>query len=57
MTGVSGGYGWYISGLSGQNGHGLRPIAVHLDNGWNSKLSVTNIKTPFRYWISLYILM
>ena len=23
---------------------GLRPLAVHFDNGWNSKLAVTNIK-------------
>ena len=24
---------------------GLRPLAVHYDNGWNSSLAVTNIKT------------
>ena len=25
--------------------YGLRPLAVHLDNGWNSEISVTNIKS------------
>ncbi|GMU52104.1 MAG: hypothetical protein AMXMBFR33_12500 [Candidatus Xenobia bacterium] len=24
--------------------HGLRPLVVHLDNGWNSEVAVTNIK-------------
>ena len=25
--------------------YGLRPLAVHFDNGWNAELAVTNIKT------------
>ena len=25
--------------------HGLRPLAIHLDNGWNSELSVKNIES------------
>src|SRR3989344_7743510 len=24
--------------------HGLRPLAIHVDNGWNSELSVANIE-------------
>lgn len=28
--------------------HGLRPLAVHLDNGWNSELSVMNIENICR---------
>jgi N-acetyl sugar amidotransferase len=27
---------------------GLNPLAVHLDNGWNSKLAVTNIENALR---------
>lgn len=43
VIGVSGGVdstyvAWLVKSL------GLRPLAVHLDNGWNSELSVSNIK-------------
>jgi N-acetyl sugar amidotransferase len=27
---------------------GLRPLAVHLDNGWNSKIAVTNVENALR---------
>ena len=34
---------------------GLRPLAVHLDNGWNSKLAVRNIKNIVKHLdIDLY---
>jgi N-acetyl sugar amidotransferase len=34
---------------------GLRPLAVHLDNGWNSRLAVTNIeKVLKRFNVDLY---
>jgi tRNA(Ile)-lysidine synthase TilS/MesJ len=43
IVGVSGGidstYTLYLT-----KKFGLRPLAVHLDNGWNSELSVNNIK-------------
>jgi N-acetyl sugar amidotransferase len=43
VIGVSGGVdstyvAWLVKSL------GLRPLAVHLDNGWNSELAVSNIK-------------
>jgi N-acetyl sugar amidotransferase len=42
IVGVSGGvdssYSLYLAVK-----HGLRPLAVHLDNGWNSELAVSNI--------------
>lgn len=43
LIGVSGGVdSTYIAYLTKQ--WGLRPLAVHLDNGWNSELSVKNIE-------------
>ena len=43
LLGVSGGvdssYVAYLAGI-----HGLRPLVVHFDNGWNSELSVENIR-------------
>lgn len=43
IVGVSGGrdstYGLYVAVKLG-----LRPLAVHFDNGWNSEIAVTNIK-------------
>lgn len=43
IVGVSGGadsaYALYIAKLNG-----LRPLAVHMDNGWNSELAVNNIE-------------
>jgi len=54
IIGVSGGVdstyvAWVVKNL------GLRPLAVHLDNGWNSELAVANIeKTLKRLEIDLY---
>ena len=43
IVGVSGGTdSTYLIHLAKQLG--LRPIAVHLDNGWNSEIAVSNIK-------------
>jgi N-acetyl sugar amidotransferase len=43
VIGVSGGVdSTYVAHLV--RSHGLRPIAVHMDNGWNSELSVANIE-------------
>jgi len=43
VIGVSGGVdSTYLAYLCKQNG--LRPLAVHLDNGWNSELAVSNIE-------------
>lgn len=54
LVGVSGGvdstYVAYLCKL-----HGLRPLAVHFDNGWNSELAVSNIeKTLDKLGIDLY---
>lgn len=47
IIGVSGGadsaYALYIAKLNG-----LRPLAVHMDNGWNSELAVNNIENLVR---------
>ena len=43
LIGVSGGVdSSYLAVLAAE--HGLRPLAVHLDNGWNSKIAVENIR-------------
>ncbi|MFK7848608.1 MAG: N-acetyl sugar amidotransferase [Rhodothermales bacterium] len=43
LIGVSGGVdSTYVAYLVKQ--HGLRPLAVHLDNGWDSELATSNIK-------------
>ncbi|CAN5386859.1 N-acetyl sugar amidotransferase [soil metagenome] len=43
LIGVSGGVdSTYVAYLTNQLG--LRPLAVHLDNGWNSELAVKNIE-------------
>lgn len=43
IIGVSGGVdSTYLAYVAKE--HGLRPLAVHLDNGWNSELSVHNIE-------------
>lgn len=43
IVGVSGGVdSTYVAYLV--NEQGLRPLAVHFDNGWNSELAVSNIK-------------
>jgi tRNA(Ile)-lysidine synthase TilS/MesJ len=44
ITGVSGGTdSSYLAYIAQQKG--LRPLAVHLDNGWNSEKAVQNIKS------------
>lgn len=54
VIGVSGGVdSTYVAYLVKQLG--LRPLAVHLDNGWNSELAVANIqKTLNKLGIDLY---
>jgi N-acetyl sugar amidotransferase len=43
IIGVSGGVdSTYVAHLVVE--HGLRPLAVHLDNGWNSELAIQNIQ-------------
>lgn len=47
VIGVSGGVdstfvAWKVKSL------GLRPLAVHLDNGWNSEIAVSNISTVLK---------
>lgn len=43
LIGVSGGVdSTYLAYLI--KNHGLRPLAVHFDNGWNSELAVSNIE-------------
>jgi len=47
VIGVSGGVdstyvAWMVKDL------GLRPLAVHLDNGWNSELAISNIKSVLK---------
>ena len=43
LVGVSGGVdSTYVAYLAKKNG--LRPLAVHFDNGWNSELAVNNIQ-------------
>jgi len=43
LIGLSGGVdSTYVAWLV--KSHGLRPLAVHLDNGWNSELAVKNIE-------------
>lgn len=47
LIGLSGGVdSTYVAYLLKQ--HGLRPLAVHLDNGWNSELAVMNIENITR---------
>lgn len=47
IVGVSGGadsaYALYLA-----KQHGLRPLAAHMDNGWNSELAVNNIENLVR---------
>ena len=48
IIGISGGvYSTYLAYLVKEK-YGLNPLAVHLDNGWNSKLAVKNIKNILR---------
>ncbi|HEX6739948.1 MAG TPA: N-acetyl sugar amidotransferase [Vicinamibacteria bacterium] len=47
VVGVSGGVdSSYVAYLAKQ--HGLRPLAVHFDNGWDSELAVRNIELLVR---------
>ncbi len=54
IVGISGGVdSTYVAYLL--KSHGLRPLAVHLDNGWNSELAIINIeKTLKKLDIDLY---
>lgn len=54
VLGVSGGVdSTYVAHIAHE--HGLRPLAVHLDNGWNSQLAVHNIeKVMNKLGIDLY---
>jgi N-acetyl sugar amidotransferase len=54
IIGISGGVdSTYVAWLVRK--HGLRPLAVHLDNGWDSELAVSNIqKTLDKLGIDLY---
>ena len=54
IVGISGGVdSTYVAYLC--KSHGLRPLAVHLDNGWNSELAIINIeKTLNKLDIDLY---
>ncbi|MDC1222239.1 N-acetyl sugar amidotransferase [Salibacteraceae bacterium] len=48
LIGVSGGVdSTYLAYLAKEE-FGLRPLALHLDNGWNSKLAVKNISKVIR---------
>src|SRR5688500_3738979 len=57
LIGLSGGVdSTYVAWLVKQCG--LRPLAVHLDNGWNSELAVKNIENIVRKLdIDLYTLV
>ena len=57
LIGLSGGVdSTYVAWLV--NSLGLRPLAVHLDNGWNSELAVQNIENIVRKLnIDLYTLV
>jgi len=54
IIGISGGVdSTYVAWLVRK--HGLRPLAIHLDNGWNSELAVSNIqKTLDKLGIDLH---
>ena len=54
IIGVSGGVdSTYTANLTKELG--LRPLAVHLDNGWNSEMAVANIENVLnRLGIDLY---
>jgi len=57
LIGLSGGVdSTYVAYLTKQ--YGLRPLAVHLDNGWNSELAVKNIENIInKLGIDLYTLV
>ena len=57
LIGLSGGVdSSYVAWLVKQ--YGLRPLAVHLDNGWNAELAVKNIENIIsRLGIDLYTLV
>lgn len=48
VIGVSGGVDSTYVAYIVKHQFGLRPLAVHLDNGWNSELSVNNIEKTLR---------
>jgi tRNA(Ile)-lysidine synthase TilS/MesJ len=55
LIGISGGVdSTYVAYLV-KKVYGLRPLAIHLDNGWNSELSVANVEQVLkRLDIDLY---
>jgi N-acetyl sugar amidotransferase len=57
ILGLSGGLdSSYVAYLAGE--HGLRPLVVHFDNGWNSELAVKNIeKIIKKYNFDLYTIV
>lgn len=48
VVGVSGGVDSTYTALMVKRELGLRPLAVHLDNGWNSEMAVGNIEITLR---------
>lgn len=58
LIGLSGGVdSSYVAYLAKQ--HGLRPLCVHFDNGWNSELAVMNIQnivTKFNFDLYTYVI-
>jgi N-acetyl sugar amidotransferase len=49
IIGVSGGVdSTYVAYLTKRK-HGLNPLAIHLDNGWNSELAVQNIERTLNH--------
>jgi N-acetyl sugar amidotransferase len=55
IIGVSGGVDSTYLAYYTKNILGLRPLAIHLDNGWNSELAVSNIEKTLNFLdIDLY---
>jgi N-acetyl sugar amidotransferase len=48
VVGVSGGVDSTMVAYLAKRKFGLRPLAVHLDNGWNSELAVNNIEKTLK---------
>ncbi len=48
ILGVSGGADSTYAAYLAKAKHGLRPLAIHVDNGWNSELAVQNIEQTLR---------
>jgi tRNA(Ile)-lysidine synthase TilS/MesJ len=48
IIGVSGGVDSTMVAYLAKKKLGLRPLAVHLDNGWNSELAVNNVERALK---------